>query len=120
MDPTRLRAVCSPHVYLCREHTSQPPGLPRGPGSLHILESLTAQRSAATHGCESSRELGILLLDIQLGAGGLSVADGVYDLCLGTSELTSTLEVLQGLRDLALLEEELGEGCDGDVTFGVD
>lgn len=73
-----------------------------------------------THGVEASSQLRVLLLDLQLGAGGLGIGDGVDDLGLGTGELSSPLEVLQGLRDLALLQEKLGHGANGDITLRVD
>lgn len=72
-----------------------------------------------THGIQAGSQLRVLLLDLQLGAGGLGVGDGVDDLGLGASEFGGTLEVLEGLRDLALLQEQLGHGANGDITLGV-
>lgn len=72
-----------------------------------------------THGVQAGSQLGVLLLDLQLGAGSLGVGDGVDDLGLGASELGGPLEVLEGLRDLALLQEQLGHGADGNITLGV-
>lgn len=83
------------------------------------LEPLTTE-SSATHGRESSRKLGISLLDVELGAGGFGVADGIDDFGFRACKFAGAFEIFQGLGDLALLEEELGEGCDGDVAFGVD
>lgn len=73
----------------------------------------------STHGVEAGSQLRVLLLDLQLGAGGLGIGDGVDDLGLGASELGGTLEVLEGLRDLALLQEQLGHGANGNITLGV-
>ncbi len=75
---------------------------------------------AAAHTLQLARELGVLLLDLDLGAGGLGVREGVDQLALGAGQLGGALKVLEGLGHLALLEEELGHGGDGDVAFGVD
>jgi len=72
------------------------------------------------HALQSAGELRVLLLDLELCAGGLSVGKGVDNLTLSAGELGGALEVLEGIGDLALLEEELGHGGDGNVAFGVD
>ena len=72
------------------------------------------------HALQSAGELRVLLLDLELCAGGLGVGKGVDDLTLGAGELGGALDVLEGIGDLALLEEELGHGGDGDVALGVD
>lgn len=72
------------------------------------------------HGVQAGSQLGVLLLDLQLGAGGLGIRNGVYDLGLGASELGGPLEVLEGLGDLALLQEQLGHGANGNIALGVD
>jgi len=74
----------------------------------------------SAHALQSAGELRVLLLDFELCAGGLGVGKGVDDLTLGAGELGGALEVLEGIGDLALLEEELGHGGDGDVALGVD
>jgi len=73
-----------------------------------------------THGVQACGQLRVLLLNLQLGAGGLGVGDGVDDLGLGASKLGSPLKVFERLRDLALLEQQLGHSADGDVAIGVD
>ena len=73
-----------------------------------------------THGIQAGSQLRVLLLDLQLGAGGLRVGDGVDDLALCAGQLGGALEVLEGLGDLALLQEQLGHGADGDIALGVD
>lgn len=50
-----------------------------------------------THGVQAGSQLGVLLLNLQLGAGGLGIGDGVDDLSLGASQLSSALEVLESL-----------------------
>lgn len=85
------------------------------------LHARAASTSAhGTHGIEAGSELWILLLHLKLSAGSLGVGDSVDDLGLGTGELGSALEVLQGLRDLALLQEQLSHGANGNITLGVD
>lgn len=79
-----------------------------------------AGRRSAAHALQSAGKLGVLLLDFELCAGCLSVGKSVDDLALGAGELGGALEVLQGVGDLALLQEELGHGGDGDVALGVD
>lgn len=69
---------------------------------------------------QSAGELRVLLLNLELGAGGLGVGEGVDDLALGAGELGGALEVLERVGDLALLQEKLGHGGDGDVAFGID
>lgn len=69
---------------------------------------------------QSAGELRVLLLDLELSAGGLGVGEGVDDLALGAGEFGGALEVLERVGDLALLQEELGHGGDGDVAFGID
>ena len=75
---------------------------------------------ASTHALQTGSKLGVLLLDFQLRAGGLGIGDGIDDLRLGTSKLSGALEVLEGLRDLALLQQKLGHRSYGDIAFGVD
>ena len=72
------------------------------------------------HALQSAGELRVLLLNLELCAGGLGVGKGVDNLTLSAGELGGALEVLEGIGDLALLEEELGHGGDGNVAFGVD
>jgi hypothetical protein len=69
---------------------------------------------------QSAGKLGVLLLDLELCASRLGVRKSVDDLALGAGELGGALEVLESVGDLALLQEELGHGGDGDVAFGVD
>lgn len=94
--------------------------------SIPRLEDLTdlphaeATAGSRTHSAQSAGELGVLLLDLELCAGSLCVAEGVYDLAFCPRELGGALEVLEGVGDLALLKEELGHCGDGDVAFGVD
>ena len=73
----------------------------------------------SAHALQSAGELRVLLLDFELCAGGLGVGKGVDDFTLSAGELGGALEVLEGVGDLALLEEELGHGGDGNVTFRV-
>lgn len=72
-----------------------------------------------THGIQAGSQLRVLLLDLQLGAGGLGVRDGVDDLGLGASKLGGPFKVFESLRDLALLQKQLGHGANGNVTLGV-
>ena len=88
-------------------------------GKFSLLHSRGTSTHSA-HGVKTGRQLGVLLLDLQLSAGSLGVGDGVDDLGLGASQLGSALEVLQSLGDLALLKEELGHGADSNVALGVD
>ena len=62
----------------------------------------------------------VLLLDLELCAGSLGVRKGVDNFTLSAGELGGALEVLEGVGDLALLQEELSHGSDSDVAFGVD
>lgn len=84
--------------------------------------TLSHRRAAHTgaHTLQLGSELRVLLLDFQLGSGGLGVRQGVDDLAFGAAELGGALEVLQGIDDLALLQEQLSHRCDGDVALGVD
>ena len=59
-------------------------------------------------------------MDVELGARGFGVADCIDDFGFRACKLAGAFEIFQGLGDLALLEEELGKGCDGDVAFRVD
>jgi hypothetical protein len=87
--------------------------------SVFLLEgALPHLRSS--HALQSAGKLGVLLLYLKLCASRLSVRKSVDDLALSAGELGGALEVLEGVRDLALLQEELGHGGDGDVAFGVD
>lgn len=78
----------------------------------------TAQ--ARTHLLQAGRQSGVFLLHLQLGAGSFRIRDGVGDLRLGAGQFGGTLEVLERLGNLALLQEKLGQGADGNVAFGVD
>lgn len=82
-----------------------------------LLHAGTATHGA--HGVQAGSQLGVLLLDLKLGAGGFGVGDGVDYLGLGASQLSSALEVLESLGNLALLEEELGHGSNGNVALGI-
>lgn len=83
---------------------------------------LQARRAAqsGTHGLQSRSQLGVLFLNLQLGPCGLGVRDGVDDLGLCPGQLGGSLEILQRLRNLALLQEELGDCSHGNVAFGID
>lgn len=74
---------------------------------------------ASTHALQTGSKLGVLLLDLQLRAGGLSIGDGIDNLRLGTSKLSGTLKVLEGLRDLALLQQKLRHRSYGDIAFRI-
>lgn len=79
-----------------------------------------AQTSRAGATCELGGKLGVLLRDLDLGAGGLGVGEGVDNLTLCASELGGALEVLECAWDVVLLKEELGHGGDGNIALGVD
>lgn len=59
-------------------------------------------------------------MDIELSTGGFGIADGIDDFSFRPREFAGALKVFQGLGDLSLLEQKLGEGCDGDIAFRVD
>ena len=96
----------------------------RWEGGIHEKKiSLLHRRSSgahATHSVQAGGQLRILLLDLQLGTGGLGVGDGINDFGFGASKLGCSLEILEGLRDLALLQEQLGHGADRDVALRID
>lgn len=83
---------------------------------------LSHRRAAHTgaHTLQFGSELRVLLLDLELGPGSFGVRQGVHDLAFGPAELGGALEILQGIDDLALLQEQLGHRCNGDVALGVD
>lgn len=56
---------------------------------------------------------------LELGPGGLGIAESVDDLAFGARQLGGTLKVSKSIGDLALLEQELGHCCDGNITLGV-
>jgi hypothetical protein len=84
-----------------------------------VLNGPLSHTGGSRHALQPLGELRVLLLNLKLCAGGLGVRKSVDDLGLGARELGSLLKVLKGLRDLALLEEELSHGGNGNVAFGV-
>lgn len=81
---------------------------------------LLPHAGTTAHALELAGELGVVLLYLDLCPRGLGVGKGVDKFAFGAGELGGTLKELEGLDDLALLEEELGHGGDGDVALGVD
>lgn len=83
---------------------------------------LQARRAAqtGTHALQPSRQLWVLLLNLQLRAGRFGVRDGVDNFTFRAGQLGCTLKVLERLRDLALLQQELGHRADGNVGVRVD
>lgn len=81
---------------------------------------IASRRHLGTHTLQLRGELRIFLLHLQLRPRRFSVGERVDDLAFGPAEFGGALEVLECFRDLALLEEELGHGCDCYVAFGVD
>ena len=96
------------------------PGTPHSSFALALRAPFLRSRETSTHSLQSAGKLRILLLDLELGSGGLGVGECVDDLALGSRQLSGTLKVLQGLVDLALLEEELGHGGNSDIALWVD
>lgn len=89
-------------------------------GPCRLSSRLSLSSESGVHALETGGELGVLLLDLELGTRSLGVREGVNRLAFGAGQLGGAFEVFEGLGDLALLEEELGHGGDGDVAFGVD
>lgn len=85
-----------------------------------LLKHLPHAGHTRTHALQAGSELWILLLHLQLRPRGLSIGEGIDDFTFGSGELGGALEVLEGVSDLALLEEELCHGGDGDIAFGID
>jgi hypothetical protein len=83
---------------------------------------LRAHAKAAGSGATSELgcQLGILLCDLNLCSGRLSIGQGVDNLALGSGKLGRTLKVLEGSGDVVLLEKELGHGGNSDITLRVD
>ena len=65
------------------------------------------------------RQLGILFGDLNLSARGLSVGECVDNLAFSTSQLGGSFKVLESFGYLVLLQQELGHGCNGNVTLWV-
>lgn len=103
-------------------HSRRPRNIQRKNTPSRSAAALHAGGSTAhsTHRSETSGQLGILLLNLQLSTGGLGVGDSIDNLGLGASKLSSPLKVLERLRDLALLQQQLSHGADGNVTLGID
>lgn len=85
---------------------------------LHITNLLGGGK-ASSHTLQSAGELWVLLLHLKLGAGCLGVRQGVDDLTLSSGELCGTLEVLECLVDLTLLEEELSHSGNSNIALWV-
>lgn len=66
------------------------------------------------------RKRGILLLDLDLCACRLGVAQRIDKLALCARQVRRPLEILERLGHLALLEEELGHCRNGNIAFGID
>lgn len=81
---------------------------------------LTTRESTSAHSLQLGCQLRVLFLDLQLGPRGLGVGKGIDNLARGARKLSSTLEVGEGIGHLALLQEELGHGGDGNIAFGID
>lgn len=93
--------------------------------SPHEISRLQASDSAhptpanPANALESAGELRVLLLHLQLRPRSLGVGQRVHDLALRPGELCRALEVLQRFGHLALLQQQLGHGCDSNITLGV-
>lgn len=81
---------------------------------------LLPHAGTTAHALELASELRVVLLNLDLCPRGLGIGKGVDKLAFGTGELGGALEELEGFDDLALLEEELGHGGNGNVALGVD
>ena len=81
---------------------------------------LLPHAGTTAHALELAGKLGVVLLHLDLCPRGLGVGKGVDEFALGTGELGGALEELEGLDNLALLEEELGHGGDSNIALGVD
>ena len=88
--------------------------------SFLAIPKLLGGCKAASHALQPAGKLRVLLLHLKLRAGSLSVGQGINNLALGSGQLGGTLKVFECLVDLALLEEELSHGGDGNVTLWVD
>lgn len=84
-----------------------------------LNDILLPHAGTTAHALELAGKLGVVLLDLDLCPRGLGVGEGVDEFALGTGKLSGALKELEGLNDLALLEEELGHGGNGDVALGV-
>ena len=86
---------------------------------LVYITSLLGCGKTTSHTLESAGELWVLLLHLKLGAGCLGVRQGVDDFTLSSGELGGTLEVLECLVDLTLLEEELSHSGNSNIALWV-
>jgi hypothetical protein len=86
---------------------------------MELNHALPHAAGRAAHTLQPACKLRVLLLDLELCARRLGVRKSVDNLALGTGKLGGALEVLEGVGDLALLEEKLSHGSNGDVAFGV-
>lgn len=64
-------------------------------------------------------KLGVLLLNLELGTCSLGIGQGIDNLSWCSSELSSTLKVLQGVNDLSLLQKELSHGGNSNIALGI-
>lgn len=83
-------------------------------------DTLLPHAGTTAHTLELAGKLGVVLLDLDLCPRGFGIRKSVDEFAFGAGELGGALEELEGLDDLALLEEELGHGGDGDIALGVD
>lgn len=87
---------------------------------MELNHALPHAAGRAAHTLQPACKLRVLLLDLELCARRLGVRKSVDDLSFGAGKLSGALKVLEGVSDLALLQEELSHGGDGDVALGVD
>ena len=83
------------------------------------LSHLSPLPPNSTHTLQLAGQFRVLLLHLDLRAGGLGVRQRVDQLALGARQLRRPLKVPQRLRHLALLQQQLRHGRDRDVAFGV-
>jgi hypothetical protein len=86
------------------------PALTKTPASLSCHRSSSGQ---------FARQLGILFLNRDLSPRGFGIRQRIDEFSLGTRKLGSTLKILQGVGDLALLQQQLGHRRNSDITLCV-
>lgn len=74
---------------------------------------------ALTHAVQLSRELRVILLHLDLSPCRLRVREGVNDLSGSSRQLGRSLEILECLGDLALLQEKLRHRSNSDIALRI-
>lgn len=72
-----------------------------------------------SHRLQACGKLGVLFLNLELSARGLGVGNGIDDFAFCAGEFGGSCEVFECFSDLALLQEKLGHGSNGNITLRV-